>query len=93
MISNEQEIITDSSKINTHIYQFYQHLYNKKQNTTEGSICDFSNNLTVPSLTTEQSLSCEGYLPKKEIHNSLISLENNKSLGNHGRTKEFHTHL
>ena len=29
VLSNEQET-TDLSKINTHIYQFYQHLYNEK---------------------------------------------------------------
>ena len=52
MLSNEQEI-TDLSKINTHIYQFYQHLYNEKQNISEDSICNFLNDLTFPSFTTE----------------------------------------
>ena len=42
--SNEQEI-TDLSKINTHIYQFYQHLYSEKQKTSEDSICDFLDDL------------------------------------------------
>ena len=73
-----------------HIYQFYQHLYMKKQNISEDSTCNFLNDLTVPSLTTEQSLSCEGNLTEKEIYNSLISLENNKSPGNDGFTKEFY---
>ena len=89
MLSNKQEI-TDLSKINAHIYQFYQHIYNEKQNTSEDSICDFLNDLTVPSLTTEQSLSYEGHLTRKEIHNSLISFENNMSPGNDGLTKEFY---
>ena len=40
VLSNEQKI-TDLSKINAHIYQFYQHLYNGEQNTSEDSICDF----------------------------------------------------
>ena len=38
----------------------------------------------------EQSLSCEGNLTEKEIYNSLISFENNKSPGNDGTTKEFY---
>ena len=38
----------------------------------------------------EQSLSCEGNLTEKETYNSLISLENNKSPGNDGLTKEFY---
>ena len=61
VLSDEREI-TDLSKINTYIYQFHQHLYNERQNTSEDSICDFLNDLTVPLLTTEQSLSCEGNL-------------------------------
>ena len=56
VLSNEQEI-TDLSKINTHIYQFYQQLYMEKQNISEDSICNFLNDITVPSLTTEQSRS------------------------------------
>ena len=52
-----------------YIYQVYQHLYNEKQKTSEGSICDFLSDLTVPSLTTEQSLSCKGNLREKEIYN------------------------
>ena len=83
MLSNEQEI-TDLSKIDTHIYQFYQHLSNEKQNTSGDSICKFLNDLTVPSLATEQSLSCEGNLTEKEIYNSSIRFENNKSPGNDG---------
>ena len=89
MLSNEQEI-TDLSKINTHIYQFYQQLYMEKQNISEDSICNFLNDITIPSLTTEQSLSCEGNLTEKEIYNSLISFENNKSPCNDGLTKEFY---
>ena len=89
VLSNEQEI-TDLSKINTHIYQFYQQLYMEKQNISEDSICNFLNDITIPSLTTEQSLSCEGNLTEKEIYNSLISFENNKSPGNDELTKEFY---
>ena len=77
MISNEQEI-TDLSE-NT-----------EKQNGSEDLICNFLNDITVPSFTTEQSRSCEGNLTKKEIYNSLISLENNKLPGNDGLTKEFY---
>ena len=89
VLSNEHEI-TDSSKINTHIYQFYQQLYMEKQNITEDSICKFLHDITILSLTTEQSLSREGNLTEKEIYNSLKSFENNKSPGNDGLTKEFY---
>ena len=59
----------------------------RKQSIGEDSIC---NDLTIASLTTEQSLSCEKNLTEKEIYNSLISFENNKSSGNDGLTKEFY---
>ena len=61
----------------------------EKQNISEDSICNFLNDIAVPSLTTEQSLSCEGNLTEKEIYNSLTSFENNESSGNDGFTKKF----
>ena len=61
----------------------------EKQNISEDSICNFSNDITIPSLTTEQWLPCEGNLTQKETYNSLISFENNKSPGNDGLTEEF----
>ena len=90
MLSNEQEI-TDLSEINTHIYQFYQHLslQRKAKDKRRFNMC-FLNDLTVPSLTTKQPLSCEGNLTEKEIYNSLISFEKNKLPGNDGLTKEFY---
>ena len=89
MLSNEQQL-RDISKLNTHIYQFYQRLYSEKQNTSEDVIYDFLNDLNVPSLTTEQSLSSEWNLTEKEIYNSLIYFENNKLPGNDEFTKEFY---
>ena len=41
----------------------------------------------MPSVTVEKKKMCEGELMEKEIHESLISMENNKSLGNYGLTK------
>ena len=62
----------------------------ENQNISEDSISNFLNYITIPSLTTEQSQSCEGNLTEKEIYNSLISFKNNKSPGNEGLTKEFY---
>ena len=94
MLSIEQETTDLSkiniSKINTHIYQFYQHLYNEKQNISEDLSCNLLNDLTVHSLTMEQLLHCEGNLTEKEIYSTFISFENNKSPGNDGLTKEFY---
>ena len=62
----------------------------EKQNISEDSVCNFLNDITVPSLTMGQLLFCEGNLTEKKIYKSLISFENNKSLGNDGLTKEFY---
>ena len=64
ILSDKLEI-TDLYEINTHIYQFYQHLYMEKQNIGEDSLCNFLIDLTDPSLTTKQSLSCKGNLTEK----------------------------
>ena len=59
----------------------------EKQNLCEESICNSLNDFNVPSLTTERSLSRQENLTEKEINNSLISFENNRSLGNNELTK------
>ena len=59
----------------------------EKQNLCEESICNSLNDFNVPSLTTERSLSRQENLTEKEINNSLISFENNRSLGNNDLTK------
>ena len=59
----------------------------EKQNLCEESICNSLNDFNVPSLTTERSLSRQENLTEKEINNSSISFENNRSLGNNDLTK------
>ena len=41
-------------------------------------------------LTNEQTLSCEGIISEDEVFKSLKSMENNKSPGNDGLSKEFY---
>ena len=89
VISNEQEI-TDISKINNHILQFYQDLFKEKQSTSENRFSSLLNDLNIPSLNSEEQLSCEGSLTEQEIYKSLTSFENNKSPGNDGLTKELY---
>ena len=47
VISNEQEI-TDISKINNHILQFYQNLFKEKQSTSESCFNSLLNDLNIP---------------------------------------------
>ena len=89
VISNEQEI-TYISKINNHILQFYQNLFKEKQSTSENRFNSLLNDLNIPSLNSEEMLSCEGNLTEQEIYKSLTNFKNNKSPGNDGLTKEFY---
>ena len=86
VISNEQEI-TDISKINDHILQFYQDLFKEKQSTSENRFSSLLNDLNIPSLNSEEMLSCEGNLTEQEIYKSLTSCKDNKSPGNDRLTK------
>ena len=89
VISNEQEI-TDISQINNHILQFCQNLFKEKQSTSENRFNSLLNDLNIPSLNSEEMLSCEGNLTEQEIYKSLTSFKHNKSPGNDGLTKEFY---
>ena len=89
VIPNKQEM-TDISKINNHILQFYQNLFKEKQSTSENRFNGLLNDLNISSLNSEEMFSCEGNLTEQEIYKSLTSFKNNKSPGNDGVTKEFY---
>ena len=89
VIPNEQEM-TDISKINNHILQFYQNLFKEKQSTSENRFNGLLNDLNIWSLNSEEMFSCEGNLTEQEIYKSLTSFKNNKLPGNDGVTKEFY---
>ena len=55
-----------------------------------GIIEAFLELVPLPKLTNEQTLSCECIISEDEMFKSLKSMENNKSLGNHGLSKGFH---
>ena len=55
-----------------------------------GIIEAFLELVTLPKLTNEQTLSCEGIISEDEVFKSLKSMENNKSPGNDGLSKEFY---
>ena len=47
-------------------------------------------NILLPKLTNEQTLSCEGIISEDEAFKSLKSMENNEAPGNDGLSKEFY---
>ena len=80
VISNEQEI-TDISKMNNHILEFYLNLFKEKQSTSENRFNSLLNDFNILSLNSKLPLNCEGNLTKQEIYKSLTSFKNNKSPG------------
>ena len=81
--------ITDHQKINNHVFSFYKKLFEERLQNDSKKLLEFLKHIPIPSLTEEQKKS-EGELTEKEIYQSLISMENNKSPGNDGLTKEFY---
>ena len=82
--------ITDHQKINRHLFLFYKKLFEERLKNDSKKLLKFLKDIQIPLLTKEQKKTCEGELTKKEIYQSLINMENNKSPGNSGLTKEFY---
>ena len=77
VISNEQEI-RDTCKLNNHILQFYQNPFKQMQSASENRFNSLLNDLNIPSLNSEEMLSCKGNLTEQEIYKSFTSFKNNK---------------
>ena len=89
-ICSETQEITDLPKINTAIFDFYANLFKEKLKTNIESLNNFLSALSIPSLSDTQKQICEEELTEKDIYESMISFDNNKSPGNNGLTKEFY---
>ena len=88
-ICSETQEITDLTKINTTIFDFYANLFKEKLKTNSESLNNFLNDLSIPSLSETEKQICVEKLTEKDIYES-ISFDNNKSPGNDGLTKEFY---
>ena len=89
LIVNNQKI-TPHNKIQNELSFFYETLFrNTSANTSED--CErFLNEVSVPKLNYEDARICEGDLNELELLKALKSMQNNKSPGNDGLTKEFY---
>ena len=89
VIINQDEF-TDQDKKNKQIFSFYQSLFSRQVQVQTGKIDAYLDNIPLPKLTNEQTLSCEGIISEDEVFKSLKSIDNNKSPGNDGLSKEFY---
>ena len=53
------------------------------------NICGVFVGMPLPNLTDKQTLSCKGNISEDEVSKSLKSIDNNKSPGKDGLSKEF----
>ena len=88
IIINQDEI-TNQTKINKQILYFHQSLFLPKVQIHTDKIKAYLENKPLSKFTNEKTLSCESIISKDEVFKSLKSMENNKSPGNDGLSKEF----
>ena len=82
--------VTDQTCILNHIKDFYEAFFKKREQKTTAEIKDFLNVIDVSKLSEDQVKLCEEELTEKDLYNSLRSMQNDKSSGNDGLTKEFY---
>ena len=83
-------LFTDQVEVNEQIFSFYQSLFSRKVQFQTDIIEAYLENIPLPKLTNEQTLSCEGIISEDEVFKSLKSMENNKSPGNDALSKAFY---
>ena len=81
VIINQDEII-DQDQINKQIFSFYRSSFSCKVQFQTDIIEVYLENIPLPKLTNEQTLSFEGIISEDEVFKSLKSMDDNKSPGN-----------
>ena len=71
------------------IKNFCESLFKKGDSKRPSQINDFLDKVHLPKLNITEINECDDELSKKELYIFLLSMENNKSPGNDGLTKEF----
>ena len=89
VIVNDREISTPL-ELNREIYEFYQKLFKKSVFKTTNEILQFLEVIELPKISNDQLLICEKEISENDLFLSLKGMENNKSPGNDGFTKEFY---
>ena len=82
--------INDLVEINTELQDFYKKVFTDNLSISKHNVVSLLENLLVPKLQKEQVIKYKGEITKSEFLKLLKSMENDKSSGNDGLTKEFY---
>ena len=74
-VIHDAQQITDHQKINSHIFSFYKKLFEGRLQNDSKKLLELLKDIPISSLTEKQKKVCEGELTKKEMYQSLISME------------------
>ena len=86
---NKKEL-NDFQQIMDAIYNFYQTFLREKPSLSEECIQRFLVKVSLHKFNKNKTLKCEGAITECEILKALTSMDNDKSSGNDGITKEFY---
>ena len=89
LIIDEKEIDGDV-EIFKKIESFYETLFKSQSFKNVSEIEKFLCGITTPSLNNDQINLCEKDLSETDLYNAMKNMQNNKSPGNDGLTKEFY---
>ena len=82
--------ITDQLKIQHELRMFYEQLFKKTICNANSKIVSFLDNISLPVINIDFFNQCENDLTENKLLISLKSMQNNKTPGNDGLTKEFY---
>ena len=81
---------TNPGEILSSLMNFHSSLYKRQSNTTDNECLEYLENLKLPRHNDAEKAVCEGTLTKQECWEALLTMENNKSPGSDGLTKELY---
>ena len=88
MITEEKEL-TEQNEINNNFFTFYQNLFSKQTDFKQNDLINYLYKINLPILSNGQQQIYDAIITESEIYDALKSMENDKTCGNGGLSKDF----